>query len=137
MTQDHGHVRLLLRTPTSYRSNCCRARKWVECQDPLDIQPMPSLSCFPGSYRPHFGLTTTLNAAADCALLTSVSAGQSSDEQVAGTTVDIYESEGWGFDSHPQRTSLVTQLPGEPGSLEIFLKVKRLGMLPDQLQYRQ
>ena len=48
---------------------------------------------------PLFGRTATLNAAACCASVSSISAGQRRNEQAADATVDHYGSEGWGFES--------------------------------------
>jgi hypothetical protein len=48
---------------------------------------------------PDFGLTVTPNADNCCALLSSILAGQRQDSLVRETRVDIYGSEGWGFES--------------------------------------
>ena len=42
---------------------------------------------------PYFGLTTTLNAAAYCASMSTVSAGQQRNGQVAGTRHTVYGSD--------------------------------------------
>ena len=54
----------------------------------------------PGIYVPrcvgwlHIGLTTTLNTAAHCRVLTNIVAGQLSGGQVANVAVDHYGSDG-------------------------------------------
>jgi hypothetical protein len=40
-----------------------------------------------------FGRTATLNAAADCASVSSISAGQRRNEQIADVAVDLYGSD--------------------------------------------
>jgi hypothetical protein len=42
---------------------------------------------------PYFGLTTTVNAAASCAAVSSISAGQHRNGQVAGTRDTVYGSD--------------------------------------------
>jgi hypothetical protein len=42
---------------------------------------------------PYFGPTTTLNTAACCVPLTSISTGQRRNKQVAGAAVDLYGSD--------------------------------------------
>jgi hypothetical protein len=48
---------------------------------------------------PHSGHTEALNAAACCASMIGILPGQSSNGQIASTGVDLYGSEGWGFES--------------------------------------
>jgi hypothetical protein len=48
---------------------------------------------------PHFGRTRTLNAAIYCAPVSSISAGQRGNGQVADRRDTVYGSEGWGFES--------------------------------------
>ena len=62
-------------------------------------------------FWPLFGRTRTLNAAAYCASMSTVSAGQHWNGQVAGTRDTVYGSEGWGFESLRARHGLSTELP--------------------------
>ena len=48
---------------------------------------------------PHFGRTRTLNAAIYCVPVSSISAGQRGNGQVADRRDIVYGSEGWGFES--------------------------------------
>ena len=51
------------------------------------------------SLWPLFGHTRTFNAAAYCASMSTVWAGQQWNVQVPGTRDTVYGSEGWGFES--------------------------------------
>jgi len=54
----------------------------------------------------HFGRTRTLNTAVHCASVSSVSAAQQSNGQVADAPVALYGLEGWEFESlRTRRTS--------------------------------
>jgi hypothetical protein len=74
-------------------------RAGADCQLALDGWPTIAHGWLPGPGWPHFGRTTALNAADDCAPLITISAGQQGCRQVVGAAVDLYGSEGWGFES--------------------------------------
>jgi hypothetical protein len=83
---------------------------------------------------PHFGRTTALNAATYCASTSSVSADQRTHGQVAGVGVDLYGSEGWGFESLRARPGH-RPLPGPGGVFlltDLLTAVIELGDRPGE-----
>ena len=59
---------------------------------------------------PLFGRTRTLNGAAQCASLSSISAGQRQNEQVAGARGTVYGSDGLGSPALRTQLTAVCQL---------------------------
>ena len=65
-----------------------------DCQHRLDGRPTAELGVVSWLAWPYFGHTRTLNAAAYCASMSTVSAGQYRNVQVAGARDTVYGSEG-------------------------------------------
>jgi hypothetical protein len=64
-----------------------------QCQRVLDKGTAASLKSMVRHDWPYFGLAAMLNAAAYCAPVSSISAGQRGSEQAADAAVDHYGSE--------------------------------------------
>ncbi len=66
---------------------------------PTDLERVLGVSAPTGQHEmtawPLFGRQTTLHAAAYCAPVSSISAGQRRNEQVAGARDTVFGSEGW------------------------------------------
>jgi hypothetical protein len=59
---------------------------------------------------PHFGRTAALNAAAQCATMSGILAGQQLNEHVAATRGDLY-----GSDAHGRDVASAAQFPAAHG----------------------